>query len=142
MVILLYFTNVVLLFAPDEHLDSTVLPPGIVVYLLPINRLPRPDKCAHGCEMRTPKEAGRGMMLTGILTVLIVGTLANSVDAGRDHGCYRTPCYPRYDRGYTYGECGGYQGYAGCGGYYGRYGGYGRDGGYYGGYSGYGEYGW
>jgi hypothetical protein len=89
-------------------------------------------------------------MLTGLLTVLIVGTLANSVDARSDGICHRSACYQRYDRGYAYSECGGgYRGYAGCGGYYGRYGGYsdygggyGRDGGYYGGYSGYGEYGW
>ncbi len=88
-------------------------------------------------------------MLTGLLTVLIVGTLANAADAGRDGGCYRTQCYQRYDRSYNYSECGGYRGYAGCGGYYGRYGGYsdygggyGRDGGYYDRYSGYGEYGW
>jgi hypothetical protein len=67
-------------------------------------------------------------MLTGFLAaVLIAGTLSGSVEPGSGGGCYRTPCYPRYDRGY-YGGCGGCGGYApyayrrcgvydGCGGY-------------------------
>ncbi len=81
-------------------------------------------------------------MLSGLLAVLIVGTLAGSVEAESGGGCYRTPCYPRYDRGYyggygTYGGCGGYRGYAGCGGYDGCRG-YGRCGSY----GGYGGYGW
>lgn len=90
-------------------------------------------------------------MLSGILTVLIVGTLAGSVDAGPGGGCYRGPCYPRYSGDYyggcsgcggygAYSGCGGYRGYAGCGGY----GGYSACGGYAGcsGYNGYGGYGW
>jgi hypothetical protein len=79
-------------------------------------------------------------MFTGLLAVLIVGTLAGSVDADRANGCYRTSCYPQHDRGYyggcngcggygAYGGCGGYRGYAGCGGYDGCRG-YGRCGGY------------
>ena len=65
-------------------------------------------------------------MLSGLLAVLIVGSLAGSVDAESRGGCYRTPCYPTYDRGY-YGGCGGYNPYGGCGGYrgYPGYGGYG-----------------
>ena len=84
-------------------------------------------------------------MLTGILAVLIVGTLAGSVETDRGDGCHWTQCYPRYDRGYygggggcgdysTFGGCGGYRGYAGCG-----YGGYAACG--YGGYRGCSGYG-
>jgi hypothetical protein len=65
-------------------------------------------------------------MLTGILAVMMVGTLAGSVESGPGTG------YPRYDRGYYGGSggYGGYPGYGGCGGYpgyadCGRYGGYG-----------------
>jgi len=90
------------------------------------------------------KEAWSGIMLSGFLAVLIVGTLAGSVETGRGGGCYRTPCYPRYDRDYyggcggcggygAYDGCSGYRGFAGCGGYggcdgygCGGYGGYGR----------------
>jgi len=55
-------------------------------------------------------------MFTGLLAVLIVGTLAGSVDADRGDGCHRASCYPRYDRGYyggygAYGWCDGYRGY-------------------------------
>jgi hypothetical protein len=84
-------------------------------------------------------------MLSGLLAVLIVGTLAGSVEADRGDGCYRSQCYPRYDRGY-YGGCGDYNSYGGCGGYRG-YPGYGGYGGYsgcgvYNGCGGYGAYGW
>ena len=75
-------------------------------------------------------------MLSGLFAVLIVGTLAGSVEADRGDGCYRAQCYPRYDRGY-YAGCGGYRGYAGCGGY----GGYSGCSGYNG-CGGYGAYGW
>jgi hypothetical protein len=82
-------------------------------------------------------------MFTGLLAVLVVGTLAGSVDADRGDGCYRASCYPRYDRGYydRYGAYGGCGGYRGCGGYDGCRG-YGRCGRYdgYGGYDG--GYGW
>jgi hypothetical protein len=82
-------------------------------------------------------------MFTGLLAVLIVGTLAGSVDTDRGDGCRRTSCYPRYDRGYyggygAYGGCDGNRGYAGCGGYDGCRG-YGSCGSY-GGYGGYGGY--
>lgn len=98
--------------------------------------------------MRTPKEAGEGIiMLSGILAVLIVGTLAGSVDAGPGSGCYGAPCYPRYSGDYyggcagcgrygAYDGCGGYRGYAGCA--YGRCNGDG----WCGSYGGYGAYGW
>jgi hypothetical protein len=79
-------------------------------------------------------------MLSGILAVLIVGSLAGSVEAESDRGCHRTQCYQRYDRGYydgchaygPYGACGGYRGYPGYGGYsaYDGYRGYGGYGGY------------
>jgi hypothetical protein len=83
-------------------------------------------------------------MLSGLLAVLIVGTLAGAGDAESGRGCYSTPCYQTYDRGY-YGGCGGYNPYGGCGGYRG-YPGYGGYGGYdgcagYGGCGGYGAYG-
>jgi hypothetical protein len=92
-------------------------------------------------------------MLSGLLAVLIVGTLAGSVEADRGDWRYRRPDYPRHSRDYydgygggygAYGGCGGYRGcggYDGCRGYRwcGNYGGYG--GGYGGGYSGYGGYG-
>jgi len=58
-------------------------------------------------------------MLSGFLAaVLIVGTLSGSVEPGPGGGCFRTPCYPRYDRGYC-GGCGGYGPHTdgGCGGY-------------------------
>jgi hypothetical protein len=58
-------------------------------------------------------------MLSGFLAaVLIVGTLSGSVDPGPGGGCFRTPCYLRYDRGYC-GGCGGYCPHTdgGCGGY-------------------------
>jgi hypothetical protein len=85
-------------------------------------------------------------MLSGLLAVLIVGTLAGSLEADRGDGRYRTPDNPRYSRDYydghgggygAYGGCGGYRGYAGCGGY----GGYSGCGGYNG-CGGYGAYGW
>jgi hypothetical protein len=82
-------------------------------------------------------------MFTGLLAVLIVGSLAGSVQADRGDGCNRASCYPRYDRGdYDgYGAYGGCGGYRGCGGYDGCRG-YGRCGRYdgYGGYDG--GYGW
>ena len=95
------------------------------------------------------KGGRRGVMLSGLLAVLIVGTLAGSVEADRGDWRYRTPDYPRYSRDYNdgygsgygaYGGCGGYRGYAGCGGYDGCRG-YRRCGNY-GGYGGYGGYGW
>lgn len=98
--------------------------------------------------MRTSEEAGEGViMLSGILTVLIVGTLAGSIETAPGSGCYGAPCYQRYSGYYgacsgcggygAYGGCGGYRGYAGCGGYGGcdNYG-------WCGGYGGYGAYGW
>jgi hypothetical protein len=80
-------------------------------------------------------------MLVAVFAVLMVGTIAGSVEADRGDGCYRTSCYPRYDRDYhggdnAYGGCGGYRGYAGCGGY-GACGNGGCRG-----YDGYGGYGW
>jgi hypothetical protein len=86
-------------------------------------------------------------MLSGFLAaVLIAGTLSGSVEPGRGGGCYRTACYPRYDRGY-YGGCGGYRG---CGGWRGECGGYDGCGGYrafdgyykHYGYRSYDEYAW
>jgi hypothetical protein len=79
-------------------------------------------------------------MLSGLLAVLIVGSIAGSVEAESHRGCYRTPCYPRYEWGYdggcgAYGGCsynrgyGGYRGYGDYGGY-GNYGGYREDDGY------------
>src|SRR5258708_7408508 len=65
---------------------------------------PRAGKDAHDAEAR----GRRGIMLSGLLAVLIVGTLAGSVEADRGDGCYRAQCYPRYDRGY-YGGVGGEQ---------------------------------
>ena len=89
-------------------------------------------------------------MLSGVLAVLIVGTLAGSIEPDRGDVCYRTSCYPRYDRGYyggcggysTYGGCSGYRGYAGCG--YGGYAGcgYGYRGCDYDGCADYGGHGW
>jgi hypothetical protein len=104
------------------------------IYQLPIDGLPDFQAGTSMPTMRTPKEAGEGIMFTGLLAVLIVGTLAGSVDTDRGDGCYRAQCYPRYDRGY-YGGCGGYDSYGGCGGYrgypgYGGYGGYSGCGGY------------
>jgi len=76
-------------------------------------------------------------MLGAIFAVLMVGTLAGSIESDRRDGCYRTSCYQRYDRDYrgsndAYGGCGGY---SGCGGYGAcgnggcrGYGGYGSDG--------------
>jgi hypothetical protein len=55
-------------------------------------------------------------MLSGLLAVLLVGTLAGSVEADRGDGCNRAQCYPRYDRGY-YSGCGDYNSYGGCRGY-------------------------
>jgi hypothetical protein len=79
-------------------------------------------------------------MLTGLFAVLLVGTLAGSVETESRGDCYRTPCYPTYSGDYyasgygAYGGCGGYRGYAGCGSYgcggYGRCGSYGDYGGY------------
>jgi hypothetical protein len=84
-------------------------------------------------------------MLGAIFAVLMVGTLASSIESDRGDGCYRTSCNQRYDRDYhggydVYSGCGGYRGYAGCGGY----GGYAACSGYGGcrGYDGYGGYGW
>jgi len=102
------------------------------------------DSCAR-TRMPTMRRPGgrRDIMFTGLLAVLIVGTLAGSVEADRGDGRYRTPDYPRYSRDYydgygsgygAYGGCGGYRGYACCGGYDGCRG-YGRCGGY-------GGYGW
>jgi hypothetical protein len=82
-------------------------------------------------------------MLGAIFAVLMVGTLAGSIESDRGDGCYRPSCNQRYDRDYH----GGYDVYNGCGGYRGC-GGYGRYGaacsGYGGcrGYDGYGGYGW
>ncbi len=84
-------------------------------------------------------------MLSGLVAVLIVGSLTGSIEAGSERGCYRTPCYPRYDRGYDSG-CSAYGPYGGCGdrrgygGYraYDDYSGYGNYGGY-GDYNGYGR---
>src|SRR5258708_33834031 len=104
---------------------------------------PRTDKDAHDAGAQGGR---RGVMVTGLLAVLIVGTLAGSVEADRGVGRYRTPDYPRYSRDYydgygggygAYGGCGGYRGYAGCGGYDGC-----RGYGPCGGYGGYGAYGW
>jgi hypothetical protein len=80
-------------------------------------------------------------MLGAVFAVLMVGTLAGSIEADRGDGCYRTSCYPRYDHDYH----GGYDAYGGCDGYRGcgSYGGYGACG--YGGcrgYGGYSGYGW
>src|SRR5260370_22702237 len=102
---------------------------------------PRAGKDAHDADAR----GRRGIMLSGLLAVLIVGTLAGSVEADRGDGCYRAQCYPRYDRGY-YGGCGDYNSNGGCGVYRG-YPGYGGYGGYsgcgvYNGCGGYGAYGW
>jgi hypothetical protein len=84
-------------------------------------------------------------MLGAIFAVLMVGTIAGSIESDRGDGCYRTSCYQRYERDYqggydVYSGCGGSRGYAGCGGY----GGYGACSGYGGcrGYDGYGGYGW
>jgi hypothetical protein len=79
-------------------------------------------------------------MLIAVFAVLMVGTVAGSVEADRGDGCYRTSCYQRYDRDYrggddAYSGCGGYRGYAGCGGY-------GCGNGGCRGYDGYGGYGW
>jgi hypothetical protein len=77
-------------------------------------------------------------MLVAVFAVLMVGTLAGSVEADRGDGCYRTSCYQRYDRDYH----GGYDAYSGCGGNPGC-GGYGACGnGGCRGYNGYGGYGW
>src|SRR5215470_4455260 len=99
---------------------------------------------AHGqvCRvMRLPQETGSGIMLSGVLAVLIVGTLAGSIEADRGDGCYRASCYQRYDRGY-YGGCVGYSTYDGCGGYRGYYGcGYGGYAGWGYGFRGWGGYG-
>jgi hypothetical protein len=69
----------------------------------------------------TPKEAGEVSMLIAVVAVLLVGTVAGSIDADRGDGCYRTSCYQRDYHGSNdaYGGCGGYPG---CGGYGGRYG--------------------
>jgi hypothetical protein len=85
-------------------------------------------------------------MLSGLFAVLLVGTLAGSVEAESGGDCYRASCYPSYSRDY-YGGCGRcygygayggcYRGYAGCDGY-GGCGGYGRCGSY----GDYGAYGW
>src|SRR5262249_42968426 len=119
--------------------------PNRVVYQLQIDGLLDSHAWANMPTMRTPEEARRWIMLSGLLAVLIVGTLAGSVDAESGRS------YPRYDRGYyggngAYGGCGDYRGYAGCGyggcrgyGWCGRYGSYGGDGGY-GSYGGYGNY--
>src|SRR5260221_9679907 len=62
----------------------------------------------QGCPRCGGPEAGRGIMFTGLLAVLIVGTLAGSVEADRGDGRYRTPDYPRYSRDYYDGYGGGY----------------------------------
>jgi hypothetical protein len=133
--------------------------PRIVVYHLPIKRLPGAcaDKYAADREMRAPNQAGENIMrkraaLLGFLAMLVVGNLPGSAEAWWGGGCYRSPCYPRYYRPYYpryYGGCGGcggyYRGCGGCGGFgnggCGGCGGWGRGagGGYgYGGYGGYG----
>src|SRR5260370_27336552 len=61
----------------------------------------------QGCPRCGGPEAGRGIMFTGLLAVLIVGTLAGSVEADRGDGRYRTPDYPRYSRDYYDGYGGG-----------------------------------
>src|SRR5260370_37048092 len=58
-------------------------------------------------------------MFTGLLAVLIVGTLAGSVEADRGDWRYRTPYYPRYSRDYYDGYGGGYGTYWGGGGHFG-----------------------
>src|SRR6266436_5199752 len=73
---------------------------------------PPTDKDACDAEAQGGR---RCIMLSGLLAVLIVGTLAGSVEADRGDGCHRTPCYPTYDRGY-YGGWGGYNSYGGGGG--------------------------
>ena len=81
-------------------------------------------------------------MLGAVFAVLMVGTLAGSIESDRGDGCYRTSCYQRYDRDYhdgydVYNGCGAYRG---CGGY-GRYSACNGYGGCRG-YDGYGGYGW
>src|SRR5258708_37066011 len=58
----------------------------------------------------------RDIMFTGLLAVLIVGTLAGSVEADRGDGRYRTPDYPRYSRDYYDDYGSGYGAYGGGGG--------------------------
>src|SRR5258708_37460891 len=70
----------------------------------------------QGCPRCGGPEAGRGIMFTGLLAVLIVGTLAGSVEADRGDGRYRTPDYPRYSRDYYDGYGSGYGAYGGGGG--------------------------
>src|SRR6266436_9751759 len=81
--------------------------PGIVVYHLPIKRLPgaRTDKYAADRKMRAPNQAGENIMLKraallGFLAMLVVGNLPGSAEAWWGGGCYRSPCYPRYYRPY------------------------------------------
>src|SRR5258708_10021343 len=64
---------------------------------------PHRDKYAHDADTQGGR---RGVMFTGLLAVLIVGTLAGSVEADRGDWRYRTPDYPRYSRDY-------YDGYGG-----------------------------
>jgi len=123
------------------------------IYQLPTDGLPDSRARTSMSYDADAKGGRRGVMLSGLLAVLIVGTLAGSVEADRGDWRHRTPDYPRYSRDYydgygsgygAYGGCGGYRGYAGCGGYdgcrgYRRCGNYG---GYGGGYSGYGGYDW
>jgi hypothetical protein len=56
-------------------------------------------------------------MLGAIFAVLMVGTLAGSIEPDRGDGCHRTSCYQRYDRD----DHGGYEVYSGCCGYRGWY---------------------
>src|SRR5260370_361278 len=74
---------------------------------------PRTDKDAHDADAQGGR---RGVMFTGLLAVLIVGTLAGSVEADRGVGRYRTPDYPRYSRDYYDGYGGGSCGHGGGGG--------------------------
>src|SRR5260370_17915643 len=75
------------------------------------------DSCAR-TRIPTMRRPGgrRDIMFTGLLAVLIVGTLAGSVEADRGDGRYRTPDYPRYSRDYYDGYGSGYGAYGGGGG--------------------------
>jgi hypothetical protein len=140
---------------PEHHARQAMLTPPYI--LEPMRRLlggielypPFTNFRSQACRipharttmpvMRTPG-GWRGIMLVAVFAVLMVGTLAGSVEADRGDGCYRTSCYQRYDRDYhggdgAYSGCNGYRGDTGCGGYracgnggcrgYDGYGGYG-----------------
>src|SRR5258708_1716656 len=74
---------------------------------------PHRDKYAHDADTQGGR---RGVMFTGLLAVLIVGTLAGSVEADRGDWRYRTPDYPRYSRDYYDGYGGGYGAFGRVGG--------------------------